>query len=649
MTQLSDFSGIIYFEAEKAWQAEQIGPAGEGNAFAEGSLATTHPEALAVTESRVVLALLGTQNRQVLQGRLLTRTTHDAELVSLAFQQWGEGLAEVLTGAFVVVIWERKTKILRVIRDRFGFIPLYYQHVPGVSFAFANRMAALPDFKKSRSAIDRHKVRQYLTLPASYQSPEDRTFYQNVKAALPAHLLRVQDGKLTTKPYWNPRPDLYQSLIRDDDYMELFREYFVQSVGTCVAEHTRVGTHLSGGLDSSSVACVAHRYTDQLSTFYVNPALPSTDETFFVKSVVDQIHSRHYETPPRANVYESIYLISTLFDRPEHFITPSSFHLAAAEKIHEAGCEVVLTGHDGDSVVDNGNSLIQTYRRTQDWPRLKWALGAFASHRDLSYLRPGWLEMPPAEKQRRYTDYYLSNELWQLLKQKNIQAWLSTALSARRELGYSYTTFLAFAAERLWDKTQASTIDTLLTDDLRNGPGTLDDRLTGDDLYTAIHADFLTQFRAITNRGYVDATEQMYHMGRHYGHRYAHPFFDEKLVELSLAIPEKLKFGDGAGRDTIRRALQGTLPEAVRRRGFKTSFSEYGLVTFRQLYQHTQDLFTNNHPLWEWVDKKKFDHMKEVLLNDKVPLYHKSKYNTLANKALYLGVWLQQLQDGEKI
>ena len=40
--------------------------------------------------------------------------------------------------------------------------------------------------------------------------------------------------------------------------------------------------------------------------------------------------------------------------------------------------------------------------------------------------------------------------------------------------------------------------------------------------------------------------------------------------------------------------------------------------------------------------------MKEVLFNDKVPLYHKSRYNALANKALYLGVWLEQRKDGEK-
>ena len=82
----------------------------------------------------------------------------------------------------------------------------------------------------------------------------------------------------------------------------------------------------------------------------------------------------------------------------------------------------------------------------------------------------------------------------------------------------------------------------------------------------------------------MDATEQLHHIGLHYGHRYAHPFFDEKLVELSLAIPERVKFGDGKGRDTIRRALRDVLPPEILNRSSKTSFSEYGLLSFQTLH-----------------------------------------------------------------
>ncbi len=140
----------------------------------------------------------------------------------------------------------------------------------------------------------------------------------------------------------------------------------------------------------------------------------------------------------------------------------------------------------------------------------------------------------------------------------------------------------------------------------------------------------------------------MYHIGLQYGHAYAHPFFDEKLVELSLAIPERMKFGDGMGRASIRRALEGILPEEVRTRGFKTSFNEYGLLTFKELYTQTQEVFTEEHPLWRWVNRANFLKLKDLIFNPKIPVFNKLNYSNSANRVLYLGIWLDQLKNHEE-
>ncbi len=571
-----------------------------------------------------------------------------AGLIANAYRQWGDELSKYLFGEFVFLIWDRNSDKLLVSRDRFGFKTLYYDFQPDSHFAFASRISYLPTFNPSSESIDYLKVRNFLLPKTSCRSFEDRTFYNNIKAALPAHNLTIQAGKKAQSCYWKVNPARYRPITREEEYIELFRSYFFDSVRKSTEGYDSVGAHLSGGIDSSSVACVAHQLTDSLATFYINPGLASTDESQFVRAVQEKIQSRHFEGHPDTNVYDSLALLSRLFDRPEHFPLPSGFHFAAAGQAQIAGCDVVLTGHDGDSVIGHGSGLIPAYREAEDWPALKQAINQYAQQRDLSYLSPDWLQMPASEKQIKYARHYLESELWDLLKNKNMGRFLKTARALSSESGYSYRDFLNSGFDKLLNRLKFPSVGNILTAEFLASLDRSQASANADKLFCELPADYIDQFREITSKSYVDATEQLHHIGLHYGHRYAHPFFDEKLVELSLAIPERIKFGDGKGRDTIRRALRDVLPPEILNRNNKTSFSEYGLISFQTLHLQTQSIFHHGHLLWDIVDKKKFDKVAGILLNPAIPLNQKSRYYTLASKALFLGVWLEEMKKYEK-
>ena len=614
--------------------------------FSGGTLAANSSESVLIANELIVVADMRLHNEPEIRSRLGISAEEGtpAQLIARAYQQWGEKISEQLTGEFVFLIWDRRAEKVLVSRDRFGFKSFYYDYRPGAYFAFANRISHLPTFSSSNDSIDYGKVRNFLVPQSSAGSFEDRTFYKNVKAALPAHQLTIYKNQVAQRCYWKVNPARYSTVNREEEFIELFRSYFFDSVSECTQGFDTPGAHLSGGLDSSSVACVAQRVAGDISTFYINPDLPSTDERYFVRAVQNQLQSRHFEGRPDADVYGSLARLSRLFDRPEHFPLPSTFHFAAAEQIQLAGCDVVLTGHDGDSVVGHGSGILDTYLEAGDWASLKNAIDQYARERDLSHLNPNWLNLPPDEKQTQYARHFLTTELWSMVRQKKVGGFFKTARALSPQAGYSYRDFLNSGFDKLTARLKFPIPGNILTHDFAVQFNKNENTTYADDLYTGLATNYQEQFREITHKSYIDATEQLHHIGMHYGHHYAHPFFDERLIELSLAIPESVKFGDGKGRATIRRALQDILPPEVLNRGHKTSFSEYGLLSFQILHLQTLPIFGSNHVLWDMVDKKKFDKVVGVLSNPTIPLNKKSRYYTLASKALFLGVWLEEFK-----
>lgn len=608
------------------------------------------PNACLVNEQFVIVADLNLSNRDEFVLKLGKNSDNPAELILWAYQKWGDELCKYLFGEFVYLIFHRDCNKIIIARDRFGFKTLYYSYKPNEYFAFADKISNIPNFKALCNALDSQKIKQYLSPSKQYKSFDNRTFYQFIKAAIPAYQLCLHGEQSTHTHYWQPKPQQYTAITNQQEYIELFKDFFLESTKNCIAGYKNIGTHLSGGLDSSSVACVANYFVGNISTFYVNPQCKSTDETFYVNSVIKHIQSKHFEVNPKKDVLAALFKLANAFDRPEHFVIPSSFHFASAEIIEQQGIDLILTGHDGDTVVGSGNDIITTYRDLEDWQKLGKAIHAYAAERDLSHIRPNWLDLPQNKKQSIYTEYYVHQELWKMVRKLDLKRIARLAQTFRQEFGVSYSSFFRFLLDKLVDKIRYRA--NFQNIEFVNDFSTQTDNsfyLNGDSIYSELASEFLEQFRAITNKNYVDSTEQLKHIGVAFNHHYAHPFFNEKLIELSLAIPDEIKFGLGKGRDTIRQALQGILPEEVRNRGFKTSFGEYSLETFKVLYQQSYEIFDSTHLLWNFVEKENFRKIHSFLVNDKIPIAYKSNYTTLANKVLYLGIWLENLKHYEKI
>lgn len=187
--------------------------------------------------------------------RELARAWPDSRYALAAFEKWGADAPTHLMGDFAFAAWDRVRSELLLARDRMGIRPIYYHDGPRV-FAFASHPAALfahPDIPR---AVDEATVAHYLD--GQRQHPAE-TFFRGVSRLPTASKLRVADRRARIYRYWEPLNTSAIRFPRDDDYVEAFLERFDEAVRCRLRSLHPIGSHLSSGLDSTSVTATAAR------------------------------------------------------------------------------------------------------------------------------------------------------------------------------------------------------------------------------------------------------------------------------------------------------------------------------------------------------------------------------------------------------
>jgi asparagine synthase (glutamine-hydrolysing) len=189
------------------------------------------------------------------RGRKASEDALDAHLILLAYDAWGEGCLERLVGDFSFAIWDGGARRLFCARDHFGVVPFYYADRPK-GLVFGNVLRALRLHPAVSDELNERAIGDFLLFGLN-MDPATTTF-ADIHALPPAHALTWDRGEVRTRRYWAPEPAGGEVRFeRPEDHVERFRALFDQAVGDRLRS-TRVGTHLSGGMDSTSVAATAH-------------------------------------------------------------------------------------------------------------------------------------------------------------------------------------------------------------------------------------------------------------------------------------------------------------------------------------------------------------------------------------------------------
>ncbi|GAB4030980.1 asparagine synthetase B family protein [Spirosoma jeollabukense] len=575
------------------------------------------------------------------------------QLFTTTYKQGGPLAFNELNADFAVAIWDANRYMLCLSRDAMGVKPLYYVHQPGRFCAFASEIKALLALNEVVVKPNKYKFREYLTWPTAYVPYTIETFYENIHNVLPGHYLQINAQKVTAHPYWRVNVKKYEGLNKPEDYSALFRDYFTTAVTNRIAGKKNVGSHLSGGLDSSSVSSIAQRvllsqHRPALHTFNIDTEQPYAEEQEYVQAVVNQYATQHHRVRPLPDVVDSILKISRLFDQPEQFIIPSSFHLSVSVQAQKLGCDVLLTGHDGDSVIANCFEYLDQLFDADDWEGFQTASQEFITNcgYNLSYIHPKWLQLSHQMKLKKYFAHTITSTIKKNFRGKSSSNLLATLRDQNHFFGISPTTVIAYFYDRLVNKWQfRAQLDNAFTADFkqrfshRPHPST-------ESLATSLSTDQYVVGQQILNTTNVVCNEQFNHIGAYYGHDYSFPFFDRNVIELGLATPLVVGFDHGRGRGLIRNGLRDILPHSIVERVTKANFIEYSSLSTRQLYEATYHQFSSpSHAIWEIIDRKEFAKILAFVFNPRMPMLRKARYNWLLSRIIYLALWLGSLPE----
>ena len=210
----------------------------------------------------VVVAAARLDDREALCDALglppAARAAHDDRaLISKAYRRWGGDCPNHLLGDYAFALWDGKRRSLFCARDHIGARPLYYAETRR-GFVFGSDVEAVLAGPDVGRALDEFTVGMHL-MRRGKEVLYTRTFFEAVRRLPPGHGLVVEDGAVRLRRHWRPEDVPPAAPASDDDHAEAFLELYARAVKDRLRGPGRIGVHLSGGLDSSSVAVLAAR------------------------------------------------------------------------------------------------------------------------------------------------------------------------------------------------------------------------------------------------------------------------------------------------------------------------------------------------------------------------------------------------------
>ncbi|MGN6292270.1 MAG: asparagine synthase (glutamine-hydrolyzing) [Chitinophagaceae bacterium] len=186
-------------------------------------------------------------------------TGSDTEVILAAYDHWDDECLYHFDGMFAFAIWDEKEQELFAARDRFGEKPFFYSLDKGSLF-FASEMKAL--WAAGVPYIPNLKMLfNYITI-GYVDNPErpEETFFEHIVQLPPASRLYFtpSSGELIIDKYWDLSMSSTLS-IGDEEAIARFQHLLSQSIDRRLRSDVPVGTSLSGGLDSSSIAMLIHK------------------------------------------------------------------------------------------------------------------------------------------------------------------------------------------------------------------------------------------------------------------------------------------------------------------------------------------------------------------------------------------------------
>lgn len=459
----------------------------------------------------------------------------DGSLLVAAYDRWGiAGLGRVI-GDWSAVLSDPRRRAIVLASDFSGVRSLYYRQ-EGHDVLWSRSLEALLGGVDA-SALDERYVAGYLTV-GGYPG---RTPYAGVHAVLPGYAVRATRAGATMSAFWRPRTSEGGRCDDEREYEEQFRSLFRAAVSSRLQARGPVVAELSGGLDSSSVVCMA---VDLIRRGDVGAS---------ALTAISYVHQGSRDVPFIGKVEEHcdlrgvrvsvddvpLFAESDILGALPH--SRSRLQQSAAALARDAGATTFLTGQAGDQVTGNWlDDSLQIVRALRRGRLLEASRDALAWSRTAG-VPAAWILSRASRASLPY--FGRAASLYQV-----------EGMTRRGD-----TSLRVPFVERAG----LSEPDAVFSNEWMDAPP-----------WRRPHVRALTMTRELR---LLEAPEPMD------GLNYAHPFMHRPFVEFLLSVPADVVCRPGEPRRLMRRALSTMWPRALRGRRSKSLFSSSYLKAFRPL------------------------------------------------------------------
>ncbi|MDP8205241.1 MAG: asparagine synthase (glutamine-hydrolyzing) [Candidatus Electryonea clarkiae] len=468
----------------------------------------------------------------------------DTEVILAAYKTWGVECQRKFNGMWAFAIFDQKERTLFCSRDRFGIKPFYYTIENGC-FIFASEIKQLLEYSGKSPSMDDRMLAELLFW--GFETHTDQTFYKDIYSLPQSQYLMLQqncnvESQLLPHKYWSyelGEQNTFNEAVKE------FRDLFIDSVRLRLRSDVPVGVSLSGGLDSSSVACVMSKLLNGKNIeftptmFTCDYGIPGYSENVYAESVISKTEYSHFYIKPSpqdlSNHWEQF-----VWHMEEPFSSLSYFsNYLLMRKIGSENVKVIMNGQGGDE-------LLMGYERYR------------AAYNKILF-RKGRLD---------------------LVFREIILGTSRASMSMKQQILYTFY-FSNTTMRRLW---RSSIVKPYLRGDFYNNYRRDTKSITDSSNYRSLKELLEKEFFKY----------QLQHLLRHEDRvSMAHsvevrlPFLDYRLYNLILSQDEKLMINSGWSKIILRKAMDGIIPDFIRDRTNKMGYS----TPIQQLFRNNEDLF----------------------------------------------------------
>jgi asparagine synthase (glutamine-hydrolysing) len=521
------------------------------------------------------------------------RESSAEEYFLLGLETWGSKFFQKIA-QFRVVIWDSKKAELICVRDATGAQPFYYSETKGV-LAFASEVDVLADISRGTLTPDHKTIALHL---ANRIFEEDATLFKDVHRLPPGHMLVANGNGIQVSRYWDFDPAAMVRLGSDDDYAEEFLQILRTALEESSAGTDQPGLLLSGGLDSSALACVARDAGHRLDLLSLVSSTHSFDESRYVREIATATRTSVIEVSYESEVEPSLNLeawgsVDVLYSPMMRFCE------ALFRAAWQAGNTLLLTGFGGDELFSTTqqhlSELVRTGAVLRAWNQAQYDANVWGSTR------------------------------WEMFWRHGVGPLLPTRIQPQDRYSGARHAVTNFVNQEFLESSGALHF--------------IESSVAPDFPYPEQHQIFWA-LRYGWNIAFQ--LEQIETLARRFGLELRHPFLDNRLMQFVIALPSDQLHRAEWDRYILRNSMRDLMPEKVRTRVGKSDLA--GVIDrelrTKQVKEVRAVLASSKLAELGAVDREKLVSAFENFVNGSRKI-HASQFETVVG----LELWLRNLAE----